>query len=46
MEVFLLAALVALVKLAHLADVHAGIGLWSFFALILLLSGNASEGLS
>ena len=42
MEVFLLAALVALVKLAHLADVHAGIGLWSFFALILLLSGNAS----
>ena len=40
-EVFLLGVLVALVKLAHLAEVHAGIGLWSFFALILLLAGNA-----
>jgi len=40
-EVFLLGVLVSLVKLAHLAEVHAGIGLWSFFALILLLAGNA-----
>jgi len=42
-EVFLLGVLVSLVKLAHMADVHPGIGLWSFFALILLLAGNASR---
>ncbi|PXX37919.1 paraquat-inducible protein A, partial [Aquitalea magnusonii] len=42
-EVFLLGVLVALVKLAHMAAVHPGIGLWSFFALILLLAGSASR---
>ena len=42
-EVFLLGVLVSLVKLAHMAEVHPGIGLWSFFALILLLAGNASR---
>jgi paraquat-inducible protein A len=34
-EVFLLGVLVSLVKLAHMAEVHPGIGLWSFFALII-----------
>lgn len=42
-EVFLLGVLVSLVKLAHLAQVHPGIGLWSFFALIVLLAANASR---
>ena len=42
-EVFLLGVLVSLVKLAHMAEVHPGIGLWSFFALIVLLAGNASR---
>lgn len=42
-EVFLLGVLVSLVKLAHMAAVHPGIGLWSFFALILLLAGSASR---
>ncbi len=42
-EVFLLGTLVALVKLAHLARVEPGIGLWSFFALILLMAANASR---
>jgi paraquat-inducible protein A len=41
-EVFLMGVLVALVKLAHLADVAPGIGLWSFGALIVLLALNAS----
>ncbi|GGY13375.1 paraquat-inducible protein A [Paludibacterium paludis] len=42
-EVFLLGTLVALVKLAHLARVEPGIGLWCFFALITLLAANASR---
>ena len=42
-EVFLLGVLVSLVKLAHLAQVHPGIGLWSFFALIILLATSASR---
>jgi paraquat-inducible protein A len=40
-EVFLMGVLVALVKLAHLAEVTPGIGLWSFGALIVLLALNA-----
>jgi paraquat-inducible protein A len=41
-EVFLLRA--GMVKLrSHMAEVHPGIGLWSFFALIMLLAGNASR---
>lgn len=42
-EVFLLGVLVSLVKLAHLAQVHPGIGLWSFFVLIVLLATSASR---
>ena len=42
-EVFLLGVLVSLVKLAHMAEVHPGVGLWSFFALIVLLASNASR---
>ncbi|WP_255374052.1 paraquat-inducible protein A [Vogesella sp. LIG4] len=42
-EVFMLGVLVSLVKLAHLAQVHPGIGLWSFFALIVLLATSASR---
>ena len=41
-EVFLMGVLVALVKLAHLALVEPGVGLWSFCALIVLLAANAS----
>lgn len=40
-EVFLMGVLVALVKLAHLADVAPGVGLWSFCSLIVLLALNA-----
>ncbi|TDR79901.1 paraquat-inducible protein A [Paludibacterium purpuratum] len=42
-EVFLMGVLVALVKLAHLADIVIGAGLWAFGALILLLALNASQ---
>lgn len=48
-EVFLMGILVALVKLARLANVEPGIGLWSFSVLIVLLAVNAgffdSQGL-
>ena len=48
-EVFLMGILVALVKLAKLANVEPGIGLWSFSVLIVLLAINAgffdSQGL-
>ena len=37
-EVFLIGVLVALVKLARLAEVEPGFGLWSFSALIVLLA--------
>lgn len=42
-EVFLMGVLVALVKLAHLAEVSPGVGLWSFGALIVLLALNAGS---
>ena len=42
-EVFLMGVLVALVKLAHLAEVAPGIGLWSFCALIVLLALSAGN---
>lgn len=38
-EVFLLGSLVAVVKMAGLADVRPGVGLWAFGALTLLLTG-------
>ena len=41
-EVFMLGVLVSLVKLAHLAGVVAGIALWSFAALMLLMAAIAS----
>jgi len=41
-EVFVLGTLVALVKLAHVASVVPGAGLWSFGALILLMAGCAA----
>ena len=37
-EVFMLGVLVSLVKLAHLAGVVAGIALWSFAALMLVMA--------
>jgi paraquat-inducible protein A len=40
-EVFLMGVLVALVKLGRLAEVVPGAGLWSFCALIILLTVNA-----
>jgi len=40
-DVFLIGVLVALVKLARLAEVTPGVGLWSFCVLILLLTVNA-----
>ncbi|QEL55250.1 paraquat-inducible protein A [Chromobacterium paludis] len=42
-EVFLLGVLVSLVKLVHLASVHPGIGLWAFFALIMLMAASAAR---
>ena len=41
-EVFMLGVLVSLVKLAHLAGVVAGIALWSFAALMLVMAGIAA----
>jgi paraquat-inducible protein A len=38
-EVFMLGVLVSLVKLAHLAGVVAGVALWSFAALMLVMAG-------
>lgn len=38
-EVFMLGVLVSLVKLAHLAGVVAGVALWSFAALMLMMAG-------
>jgi paraquat-inducible protein A len=37
-EVFMLGMLVAMVKLAHFADLLPGIGIWSFGGLMLLLT--------
>ena len=37
-EVFMLGVLVSLVKLAHMATVIPGIGMWAFFALIVVLA--------
>lgn len=41
-SVFMLGAIVSLVKLSHLASLELGIGLWSFAALMLLMSAAAS----
>jgi paraquat-inducible protein A len=41
-EVFMLGVLVSLVKLAHLAGVVAGVALWSFAALMLVMAGIAA----
>jgi paraquat-inducible protein A len=41
-EVFMLGVLVSLVKLAHLAGVVAGVALWSFAALMLVMAAIAS----
>jgi len=41
-EVFMLGVLVSLVKLAHLAGIVAGIALWSFAALMLVMAAIAS----
>lgn len=38
-EVFMLGVLVSLVKLAHLAGIVAGVALWSFAALMLVMAG-------
>ena len=43
MEVFLLGILVSLVKLEHLAEVHTGIALWAFGALIPILVAAGSN---
>jgi paraquat-inducible protein A len=37
-EVFMLGVLVSLVKLAHMATVVPGVGMWAFFALIIVLA--------
>jgi len=41
-SVFMLGTIVSLVKLSHLATLELGIGLWSFAALMLLMSAAAS----
>ena len=41
-EVFMLGVLVSLVKLAHIADVETGVALWSFAALMLLMTAVAA----
>jgi paraquat-inducible protein A len=38
LDVFLLGAIVAVIKLSDLADVHLGLGLWAFCGLIVTLS--------
>lgn len=42
LEVFLIGVLVALVKLADMADIVPGIALWAFALLIPLLAGAAA----
>lgn len=42
-EVFMLGVLIAVVKLAGLADILPGAGLWSFAAVMLLLAGAAAS---
>jgi paraquat-inducible protein A len=41
-EVFMLGVLVSLVKLAHMATVVPGFGMWAFFALILVLAAASN----
>ena len=41
-EVFMLGVLVSLVKLSHIADVETGVALWSFGALMLLMTAVAA----
>jgi paraquat-inducible protein A len=41
-EVFMLGVLVSLVKLAHMATVVPGAGMWAFFALIIVLASATS----
>jgi paraquat-inducible protein A len=41
-EVFMLGVLVSLVKLAHMAEVVPGIGMWAFFGLIIALAWASS----
>jgi len=41
-EVFMLGVLVSLVKLAHMAAVVPGVGMWAFFGLIVLLAWASS----
>jgi paraquat-inducible protein A len=41
-EVFMLGVLVSLVKLAHMAKVVPGIGMWAFFGLIIALAWASS----
>jgi paraquat-inducible protein A len=40
--VFMLGVLVSLVKLAHIATVIPGVGMWAFFALIVTLAWASS----
>jgi paraquat-inducible protein A len=40
-EVFMLGVLVSLVKLAHLATIHAGTALWAFGALMMTFAAVA-----
>ena len=41
-EVFMLGVLVSLVKLAHMATVVPGAGMWAFFALVIVLASATS----
>ena len=41
-EVMMLGVLVALVKLAHLAEIVLGVALWSLAALVILLAAAAA----
>ena len=41
-EVFMLGVLVSLVKLSHMATVVPGVGMWAFFALIIVLASATS----
>jgi paraquat-inducible protein A len=41
-EVFMLGVLVSLVKLAHMATVVPGVGMWAFFALIIVLASAST----
>jgi paraquat-inducible protein A len=42
-EVFMLGALVSMVKLSHIVDIHVGVAIWSFGGVMLLLAAVTAQ---